>query len=129
MFIKHDHATTTSGPRPQVLVDGFPTSGPGSQNHYEIYGNFFFHDSDDYLLQATGRVHVHDNVFVDDMPYGAIHFTDHDSFTVIDAVAYDNTIYAVGTGVALSSPASGTSFVVGNAIFANERRQSLRLPG
>ncbi len=118
VFIKVDHAATTSGPRPQLLVDGFPTSGPGAQNHYEIYGNLFFHDSDDYLLQATGRVHVHDNVFVDDATYGGVNFTNHDSSTVIDAIAYNNTIYGVGTGIAFSNAASGTSFAVGNAIFA-----------
>jgi hypothetical protein len=118
VFIKKDHAATTSGPRPQVLVDGFPTTGPGGQNHYEIYGNLFFHDDEDYLLQATGRVHVHDNIFVDDSMYGGVNFTDHDGYTVIDAIAYNNTVYGVGTGIAFSSAPSGTGFAVGNAIFA-----------
>jgi hypothetical protein len=118
VFIKADHAATTSGPRPQVLVDGFPTTGPGAQNRYEIYGNFFVHDDDDYLLQATGRVHVHDNIFVDDAMYGAVNFTDHDGYTVIDAIAYNNTIYGVGTGIAFSSAPSGIGFAVGNAVFA-----------
>jgi MYXO-CTERM domain-containing protein len=117
VFIKKDHAATTSGGRPQILVDGFPDTGSGSQNHYEIYGNLFFHDSDDYLLQATGRVHVHDNIFVDDPMYGGVNFTDHDSKTVIDAIAYNNTFYGVGTGVAFGSAPSGIGFAVGNAIF------------
>jgi len=119
VFIKADHAATKSGPRPQVLVDGFPTSGPGAQNHYELYGNLFVHDDEDYLLQATGRVHVHDNVFVDDAMHGAINFTDHDGYTVIDAIVYDNTIYGVGTGIAFSNAPSGVGFAVGNAIFAS----------
>lgn len=118
VFTKADHAMTTSGPRPQVLVDGFPTSGPGAQNHYELYGNLFVHDNEDYLLQATGRVHVHDNVFVDDATYGAIDFTDHDGYTVIDAIAYNDTIYSVGTGIAFSNAPSGIGFAVGNAVFA-----------
>jgi len=117
VFIKKDHAPTTSGPRPNVLVDGFPDTGPGSQNHYEIYGNFFYHDNDDFLLQATGRVHAHDNVFVDDSMYGGINFTDHDSKTVIDAIAYNNTFYGVGTGIAFGNAPSGVGFAVGNAIF------------
>lgn len=118
VFTKADHAMTTSGPRPQVLVDGFPTSGPGAQNHYELYGNLFVHDNEDYLLQATGRVHVHDNIFVDDAMYGAVNFTDHDGYTVIDAIAYNNTVYGVGTGIAFSSAPSGIGFAVGNAVFA-----------
>lgn len=118
VFIKADHAATTSGPRPQVLVDGFPTTGPGAQNHYELFGNLFVHDDEDYLLQATGRVHVHDNIFVDDTMYGGINFTNHDGYTVIDAIAYNNTIYGVGTGIAFSNAPSGTGFAVGNAVFA-----------
>jgi hypothetical protein len=118
VFIKKDHAATTSGGRPQVLVDGFPTTGAGAQNHYEIYGNLFFHDDEDYLLQATGRAHVHDNIFVDDSMYGGVNFTDHDGYSVIDAIAYDNTVYGVGTGIAFSSAPSGIGFAVGNAIFA-----------
>lgn len=118
VFTKADHAATTSGPRPQVLVDGFPTSGPGAQNHYELYGNLFVHDNDDYLLQATGRVHVHDNIFVDDAMYGGVDFTDHDGYTVIDAIAYNNTIYGAGTGIAFSNAPSGIGFAVGNAVFA-----------
>jgi hypothetical protein len=118
VFVKADHAATTSGPRPQVLVDGFPTTGPGAENHYELYGNLFVHDDEDYLVQATGRVHVHDNIFVDDATYGAVNFTNHDGYTVIDAIAYNNTIYAVGTGIAFSNAPSGVGFAVGNAIFA-----------
>ncbi len=118
VFIKADHAATTSGGRPQVLVDGFPTTGPGAQNHYELFGNLFVHDDEDYLVQATGRVHVHDNIFVDDTMYGAVDFTDHDGYTVIDAIAYNNTIYGVGTGIAFSSAPSGVGFAVGNAVFA-----------
>ncbi|HEX8793079.1 MAG TPA: MYXO-CTERM sorting domain-containing protein [Polyangiaceae bacterium] len=118
VFIKADHAATTSGPRPQVLVDGFPTTGPGAQNHYELYGNLFVHDDEDYLVQATGRVHVHDNIFVDDAMYGAVNFTDHDGYTVIDAIAYNNTVYGVGTGIAFSNAPSGIGFAVGNAVFA-----------
>ena len=118
VFVKYDHAATTSGGRPNVLVDGFPDTGPGSHNHYEIYGNLFVHDSDDFLLQATGRVHVHDNLFVDDSANGAVNFTNHDGKTVIDAIAYNNTIYGVGTGIGFSSAPSGVGFAAGNAIYA-----------
>ena len=32
---------------------------------YEVYGNYFLHNHREALLQAAGRVTVHDNVFVD----------------------------------------------------------------
>lgn len=109
VFIKADHAATKSGPRPQVLVDGFPTSGPGAQNHYELYGNLFVHDDEDYLLQATGRVHVHDNACVDDAMHGAINFTDHDGYTVVDAIVYDNTTRCFDRGPRRSERGPGGS--------------------
>ncbi len=116
VFLKENNPSP-DGARPNLLVDGFPDSGPGSQDHYEIYGNFFFHNDDDALLQATGRVHVHDNLFVDSK-HQAIHFMDHAGKTVIDAIVYNNTIYGTAQGISFGAAPSGVSFVTGNAIFA-----------
>ena len=63
-FIKKD-APSPDGDRPNLLVGGFPNSGPGSRDVYEIYGNFFFHNPRESLLHASGRVIIHDNVFAD----------------------------------------------------------------
>jgi hypothetical protein len=116
VFLKENNPSP-DGARPNLLVDGFPDSGPGSQDHYEIYGNFFFHNDDDALLQATGRVHVHDNLFVDSKHAG-VHFMDHAGKTVIDAIAYNNTVYGTAQGVSFGAAPSGVSLVAGNAIFA-----------
>ena len=43
VFIKGDQPSP-DGDRPNVLVGGFPDSGPGSNDLYEIYGNFFDHN-------------------------------------------------------------------------------------
>ena len=64
VFIKNDWRSP-DGDRPNLLVGGFPRSGTGSQNRYEIYGNFFLHNHREALFQGSGRISLHDNIFVD----------------------------------------------------------------
>ena len=116
VFIKQN-LPSPDGARPNLLADGFPDSGPGSSDHYEIYGNFFFHNDGDALFQGNGRIHFHDNLLVDSM-HPAVRITAHQGKTVIDALVYDNTIYDTATGVSFGAAPSGTSLVVGNAVFS-----------
>ena len=53
------------GDRPNLLVGGFPDSGPNAEDSTQIYGNVFAHNPREALLQASGRVSIHDNVFFD----------------------------------------------------------------
>jgi hypothetical protein len=116
VFIK-DGRASPDGTRPNVLVDGFAESGPGAGDHYEIYGNFFYYNASQPLFQASGRVHLHDNVLVN--PAGsAVRFQAHDGKAVKTANVYNNTVYASGTGIALSGTASEHSAVIGNLVFA-----------
>jgi hypothetical protein len=115
VFIKND-GPSPSGDRPNLLVGGFPESGPGSSDLYEIYGNFFFHNPREALFQASGRVTVHDNVFVD-VAGTAIVLQNHDR-PLKFAQVYNNTVYAAGRGIAFSSQAREGSAAVGNLIFA-----------
>jgi MYXO-CTERM domain-containing protein len=117
VFIKDSSLPSPDGVRPNLLVDGFPDSGPGSLDHYEVYGNFFFHNDAEALVQATGRVHVHDNVFVDSLQ-PALRMVNHEGKTVIDALVYNNTIYDTASGIVFSNAPSGVSLVAGNAIFS-----------
>jgi hypothetical protein len=119
-FIKSD-GPSPDGDRPNVLVGGFPLTGPGSTNMYQIYGNFFDHNPREALLQADGRVSIHDNIFADGQ-YTAIDLSPHTqhgiTFPVILANIYNNTIYTSLQGVALEAPATESSTLVGNVIFA-----------
>lgn len=117
VFIKND-APSPDGDRPNVLVGGFPESGPGSENQYEIYGNLFFHNPREALLQASGRVSVHDNVFVDAVD-AAVVVTNHD-LPLRRAHIYNNTIYGVARGIRFGSAASEGDFVRANLVFAPE---------
>jgi hypothetical protein len=115
VFIKNDDPSP-DGDRPNVLVGGFPETGPGSENQVEIVGNFFFHNPRESLLQASGRVSIHDNVFVD-AASSALLVTNHD-LPLRRARIYHNTFYSADTAVSFGSAASEGDFVAGNLIFA-----------
>jgi hypothetical protein len=48
--------------RPNLLVGHFPLSGPGKDDVYEIYGNFFYQNPQEALLQGEGNVAVYSNI-------------------------------------------------------------------
>lgn len=115
VFIKGD-GPSPDGDRPNVLVGGFPDSGPGSEDRYEIYGNLFVHNPRESLLQVSGRVTIHDNVFVDSAQ-NAITLQDHDLPLKL-AYVYDNTIYGTSSGIRFGNSAPQGDGVVANLIFA-----------
>lgn len=116
VFIKND-APSPDGDRPNLLVGGFPASGAGSQDRYEVYGNLFAHNPRESLFQASGRVTIHDNIFVDAPTTHALTLQDHDLPLEL-ATVYNNTIYDVGTGVFFGNAAPQGDGVVGNLIFS-----------
>jgi MYXO-CTERM domain-containing protein len=116
VFIKNDDPSP-DGDRPNLLVGGFPSSGAGSEDRYEIYGNFFFHNPRESLLQASGRVTIHDNVFVDAPQTRAMLLQDHDLPLEL-AWVYNNTIYDAGSGIVFGNSAPQGDAVVGNLVFA-----------
>lgn len=115
VFIKGD-GPSPDGDRPNVLVGGFPASGAGAQDRYEIYGNLFFHNPRESLLQASGRVTIHDNIFVD-AAESAVNLRDHD-LPLRLAYVYDNTVYQAATGVNFGNAAPDGDAVAGNLLFA-----------
>jgi len=115
VFIKND-GPSPDGDRPNLLVDGFPKTGAGANDRYEIYGNFFFHNPRESLFQGAGRMSIHDNVFVD-VPGKAISLADHNEPLKL-AWVYNNTIYSAGTGISFGNAASEGDAVVGNLVFA-----------
>jgi len=115
VFIKNDQPSP-DGNRPNLLVDGFPSSGPGSSNLYEIYGNFLYHNPREALFQGSGRISFHDNVLVDGQ-YAAAVFTDH-NLPLELAYVYNNTVYSTQRGIYFGSLARTGDDVVGNLVFA-----------
>ncbi len=114
-FIKGD-GPSPDGDRPNVLVGGFPSSGPGSHDLYQIYGNFFYHNPREALFQASGRVSIHDNLFVGGH-IAAIVLKDQD-LPLKFADVYNNTVYSSNRGILVDEPGRATTNVVGNLVFA-----------
>ena len=118
VFIKDDRPSP-DGDRPNLLVDGFPDSGPGSNDLYEIYGNLIVHNSRESLIQASGRVSIHDNVLVDaGATQNAIFLTDHNRVLKL-AHVYNNTIYGGMQGIRFAAQPREEGRVVGNMVFAD----------
>ena len=125
VFIKEKHdwpSSKVAAPRPNLLVGPFPDSGPGSSDLYEIYGNFFYRNPDESLLQATGRVTLHDNIFVGSgLGQVSANLTDHNGPLKLARV-YNNTVYSVaGGGIQFASAAREGDAVVGNLIVTGGR--------
>lgn len=120
VFIKGD-APSPDGDRANLLVGGFPDQGPGSEDMYEIYGNFFWHNPRESLLQVSGRVAIHDNVFGDCPANGvaAISVRDHDLPVKLVHI-YNNTICSAARGIRIASAAPEGHAIMGNVVFADE---------
>ena len=115
VFIKDDQPSP-DGDRPNVLLGGFPSSGAGSSDLYQVYGNFFDHNPREALLQVEGRVSIHDNLFVDGQ-YTAIDLT-QTYLPLSVAYVYNNTVYSTNTGINFGSAATSDDGVTGNLVFA-----------
>lgn len=106
-----------TGPRPNLLVGGFPDTGANAQDHYEIYGNFFYKNPDESLFQGSGRAYLHDNVFVG-ASGTSILLQNHDHPLKV-AYVYNNTIYGGSRGISVAnSSALEAAVITGNAVFS-----------
>ena len=119
VFIKGDRPSP-DGNRPNLLVDGFPDDGPGSQDRYQVYGNVFFHNPRESLFQATGRVSIHDNVFAD-APGTGIAVVPHAGKSPRQVFIYHNTFVGVGRAMAVSGTAKEGFAVVANLAIAGQK--------
>jgi len=105
--------------RPNVLVGHFPLEGPGVDDAYAVYGNFFYENRFEALFQGEGNVALYDNILVN--PYGdAIRIQPHNDVPRRIDIAY-NTVLAEGTGISViqkpEHPARHLS-VAANVVFA-----------
>ena len=104
--------------RPNLLVGGFPDSGSGSNDRYEIYGNFFYQNPDECLAQLTGTVAFYGNIGYNTRGGCGVLFTAHEGHPLKNTWAYNNTIVTTGSGIRVSSPSVGSvQRISGNAIF------------
>lgn len=117
VLVKGDRPSP-DGNRPNLLVGGFPDSGPGSRDLYQIYGNLLVHNPREALFQGSGRISFHDNILID-AGYAAAAFRDHDLPLKL-AHVYNNTIYSTRAGIWFRDRAREGALVTGNLVFAQQ---------
>jgi len=105
--------------RPNVLLGHWPLAGPGRDDYYQVYGNFFYDNPSEALFQGEGNIALHHNVFWN--PHGdAIHIQPHNDVPKQIVAAY-NTVLAKGAGIVVRNREGGTPYTqiaAANAVFA-----------
>jgi len=106
--------------RPNLLVGNFPATGDGSNDHYEIYGNFLWQNPSEGLFQCTGNVAFYNNILVNNQPDGwGIFCFNHNGFQPRNILMFNNTILCTTEGIDIDNPDPDFyQLVAGNAIFA-----------
>jgi hypothetical protein len=100
VFCKESGASSGADARPNVLLGAFPPDGPGANDEYEVYGNVFYQNPVEALLQATGNLALYDNIFVnhrDPSGYRAVYVTAQNGFRPRSVRMFHNTIWTVNS--------------------------------
>lgn len=117
VFVKSHGSATGPMARPNLLVGHFPATGPGSDDLYEIYGNFFYRNPTEALFQGEGNIAFYANVMFNDAGPAVNIQPHHDvpkSITI-----FGNTVVASESGIRVSGGAADfVQRVFGNAVFA-----------
>lgn len=116
VFVKRSSFISSDGARPNLLIGDQPSSGPGMDNGFEIYGNFFYQNPTHGLFQGEGNIAFYGNVMVNDGG-SAVSIRPHNGI-VRNVHIFGNTIVASGTGIHVSGGGGYTQQVIGNAVFA-----------
>ena len=117
VFSKLSSFVSEAGARPNVLVGDQPSSGPGSSNGFEIYGNFFWQNPTEALFQGEGNIALYNNLMVNTTG-SAVNVQRHNG-AVRTVRVFGNTIVAATNGISVSGGQTGsTQRVLGNAVFA-----------
>ena len=103
--------------RPNLLVGHWPPSGPGADDTYAIYGNFFYQNPTEALFQGEGNVAFYSNVLVNSSG-DAINVQPHNDVPRRIHV-FRNTVLAANHGIRVSGGhPDHVQRVTANAVFA-----------
>lgn len=125
VFCKQNNGSTGGSARPNVLVGAFPSTGIGSNDYYEMYGNFFYQNPNEALLQATGNMTLYENIFVnhfDPAGFRAIYVTAQNGFQPRNIKIFHNTVWAANSsgGIRLYNPNTAfQQYCHANVVFAS----------
>lgn len=117
VFSKASNASTGGDARPNLLLGHWPLSGDGVDDQYLVYGNFFFENPVEALMQAEGNVAVYSNLFVNSAG-SAVNIQPHNDVPRRIHIFF-NTVVASETGIRVTGGDNGfDQIVAGNASFA-----------
>jgi hypothetical protein len=120
VFTKANNASSGGNARPNLLLGHLPPSGNGSNDRYLVYGNFFYENPVENLVQAEGNVAFYNNVLVNHEGWGGATFRPHND-TVKDIDVFFNTVLTGGRPINVSGGADGfEQHVRYNAVFSAE---------
>jgi hypothetical protein len=112
------------GSRPCVLMDNFPSTGFGANDMYEVYGNFFYNNPTEALLQVTGNTTAYDNIFVNHVApssFKTVVITNHNGFAPRKMNVFHNTVLSSSTAGGIGLTGANSSYVqycFANAVFS-----------
>ena len=118
VFSKAENGATGGNARPNLLVGHWPLSGDGSEDVYQIYGNFFYQNpTGEALFQGEGNIALYNNLFVN-RDGDAVRIQPHNDVPKMIRI-FNNTVVSRGTGIRVTGGDPGEQQkVIGNAVFA-----------
>lgn len=118
VFSKEEGGSTDTA-RPSVLVGHWPLSGPGENDRYLVYGNFFYQNPYEALFQGEGNIALYSNLFVNHAG-DAVRIRPHNAAPRTVAI-FHNTVLARGTGISFVRQPDDPAYlqwIMGNVVFA-----------
>ena len=118
---KESNASAGGNARPNLLLGNFPASGDGSEDVYEVYGNFIWQNPNESLFQGSGHIAFYDNICVNTAGGNGVTFQEHNSFKPRRIQVFHNTILSDENWCIRLSDTDDAyqKFVTGNAVFTN----------
>jgi len=118
VFSKGNNASGGGMARPNLLVGHFPLNGAtGSNDLYEIYGNFFYQNPSEALFQGEGNIAFYNNLLVNDAG-DALNVQPHNDVPKRIHI-FRNTVVAQGSGISVTGGDSAyPQKIFANVVFA-----------
>jgi hypothetical protein len=118
VFSKQNNASSGGMARPNLLVGHAPDTGSGTDDYFEIYGNFLYQNPSEVLFQGEGNIAFYNNILINDSG-PAVNIQPHNGVPKKVDV-FMNTVVASGYGIRIQGGAAEyEQQAVGNAVFAS----------
>ncbi|MEQ8663973.1 MAG: hypothetical protein RLW62_24410, partial [Gammaproteobacteria bacterium] len=124
-FGKARGASAGADARPNVLLGHFPLDGPGHDDEYLVYGNYFLQNPHEALFQGEGNLALYANVFVNtyDNGFPAVAIQPHKDVPRRVRIVLNSVLHpGVGIRIDAGEARTGGEFeqiAAGNLIFAD----------